>query len=82
MDGDIIIFEKVVHDTIYDISNCQDYLIDLRNYMEIRFIDKEVPSDHGVVTRISQRLNYDQMVDAIGRLINYDPRKLLITRCL
>ena len=46
---------------------------DLYYRVEITFCDKNVISDAGFTLELSQRMNYDQMANAVAKYLNTDP---------
>lgn len=45
----------------------------VRSRVDVIFVDKNVPSDPGFTLTLSQRTNYEQMVEAVARHLNVDP---------
>lgn len=46
---------------------------DLYFRVEITFCDKNVINDPGFTLELSQRMNYDQMANAVAKYLNTDP---------
>jgi len=46
---------------------------DLFNRTEVTFCDKQVFSDPGFTLELSQKMNYDQVANAVAQHLNTDP---------
>jgi len=74
MDGDIIVFQKDEPDLDqYELPTAKDYFRDLYYRVEITFCDKNLINDPGFTLELSQRMNYDQMANAVARYLTTDP---------
>ena len=45
------------------------------------FCDKSVTNDGGFTLDLSQKMNYDQMANAVAQHLNTDPYKLQFFKC-
>lgn len=81
-DGDdVIIFEKKHCDENLELATCEDYFKDLLYRVEVLFVDKMNQSESGFTLELSQRMNYDQMAQAVGQKINVDPYTIQFFKC-
>lgn len=76
MDGDIIVFQKATADGNYRLPTCHDYFRDLFYKVEVTFVDKNNQNDPGFTLTLSQRTEYDQMVNAAAKYLEVDPTYL------
>lgn len=77
---DVIIFEKKHCDDNLELATCEDYFKDLLYRVEVVFIDKSNPNDAGFTLELSQRMNYEQMANAVGHKMNVDPNTIQFFR--
>jgi len=75
MDGDIIIFQKDEPDmeAEYDLPTAKHYFRDLYYRIDVTFCDKTVSGDEGFTLELSQKMNYDQVANAVAGYLNTDP---------
>lgn len=62
---------------VYNVYICRD----LFYQVEVTFCDKSVPSDQGFTLDLSQKMNYDQMANAVANHLGTDPYKLQFFKC-
>lgn len=53
---------------------------DLYYRTDVTFCDKQVPNDNGFTLELSQKMNYDQMANAVAQHLNTDPYLLQFFR--
>lgn len=75
MDGDIIVFQKEIVGS-FRLPTCRDYFRDLFYKVEVTFVDKNQPNDPGFTLTLSQRTQYEQMVEAAAKHLEVDPTYL------
>lgn len=73
MDGDIIVFQKAEYDPDLELPTVKDYFRDLSFRVEVTFCDKSVPNDPGFSIELSQKMNYDQIAQAVAQRLDTDP---------
>ena len=73
MDGDIIVFQRddIGHDS--ELPTVKDYFKDLYHRVEVTFCDKSVANDVGFTIELSQKMNYNQMAEAVAQRLGTDP---------
>jgi len=80
MDGDIIVFQKDLGSQErmqqYRLPTAREYFRDLFYRLDVTFVDKNVPNDAGFTLTLSQRTQYQQMVEAVARHLAVDPTYL------
>ena len=52
---------------VYRLPTCREYFRDLFYRVEVNFVDKNIPNDPGFILTLSQRTQYDQMVEAVAK---------------
>ncbi len=75
MDGDILVFQKDPSSN-HRLATCRDYFRDLFYKVEVTFVDKNLPNDPGFTLTLSQRTEYEQMVEATAKHLEVDPTYL------
>ena len=63
-------FVQLKHDYI---CNTIYFCRDLYYRIDVTFCDKAIPNDPGFTLELSQRMNYDQMANAVARHLSTDP---------
>lgn len=82
MDGDIIVFQREEEDFAqFALPTPKDYFKDLFYQVEVTFCDKSVTNDTGFALDLSQKMNYDEMANAVAQHLNTDPYKLQFFKC-
>ncbi|KAK0051801.1 ubiquitin carboxyl-terminal hydrolase 7 [Biomphalaria pfeifferi] len=82
MDGDIIVFQREEEEyTQYPLPTPKEYFRDLFYQVEVTFCDKSLPNDQGFTLDLSQKMNYDQMANAVANHLGTDPYKLQFFKC-
>jgi len=80
MDGDIVVFQRKFASQQeaeqYRLPTCRDYFRDLFYRVEVNFVDKNVANDPGFILTLSQRTQYDQMVEAVAKHLDMDKTHL------
>jgi len=80
MDGDIIVFQKDLgtQERIQEfrLPTAREYFRDLFYRLDVTFVDKNIPNDAGFTLTLSQRTQYQQMVEAVARHLAVDPTYL------
>lgn len=74
MDGDIVVFQKDdINLDSYELPTAKDYFRDLYYRVEVTFCDKTNPCDPGFTLELSQRMNYEQVANAVAARLKTDP---------
>ena len=60
----------------YRLPTCREYFRDLFYRVEVNFVDKNVPNDPGFILTLSQRTQYDQVVEAVAKHLEVDKTHL------
>jgi ubiquitin carboxyl-terminal hydrolase 7 len=84
MDGDILVFQRTEPpdqlNSTSDLPNAKAYFRDLYFRTEVTFCDKLQFNDPGFTLELSQRMNYDQIANAVAQHLNTDPYLLQFFR--
>lgn len=85
MDGDILVFQhndpELAHSADRpDLSTAKGYFRDLYYRTDVTFCDKAIANDVGFTLELSQKMNYDQMANAVAQHLNTDPYLLQFFR--
>ncbi len=79
MDGDILVFQREVREeeaAVLRLPFSRDYFRDLFHRVDVTFVDKNIQGDPGFALTLSQRMNYKQIVRAVGAKLDVDANKL------
>ena len=62
--------------TQYRLPTCREYFRDLFYRVEVNFVDKNIPNDGGFILTLSQRTQFDQVVEAVAKHLEVDKTHL------